>query len=141
MHLDTSGWGGEGTFTPVLIDALKAVEAIELLRVEDAPASRAEPGYAFISNEIYVTFTRGGRSETVRRLGISLTRRVEVDLLTIRGLGEALGRLEQIGSPDYADDGMLQYLRTEHIQAPYQPKAFKLIEMVRVYRAGQTTAK
>ena len=41
MQLESSGWGGEGTFTPVLIDALKAVEAIELLRVEDAPASRA----------------------------------------------------------------------------------------------------
>ena len=63
MELDASGWGGEGTFTGVLLEALKAVEAIEFLRVEDAPASRTEAGYAFISNEIYVRFRTGARRD------------------------------------------------------------------------------
>ena len=52
MRVDTPNWSGEGTFTQVLIDWLQRLDAIELVRVEDAPASRSEADYNFISNEI-----------------------------------------------------------------------------------------
>ena len=38
--------------------------------------------------------------------------------------------------PDYADDEMLQYLRTERIIPPYQTRGYKLVELVRVYEVG-----
>jgi len=44
MQVESAGWTGEGTFTAVLLEALKAVEAIEFLRVEDA--RRAAPNRA-----------------------------------------------------------------------------------------------
>jgi len=136
MHLDTSGWGGEGTFTPVLIDALKAVEAIELLRVEDAPASRAESGYAFISNEIYVKFRTGQRTETRRRFGLSWRTQIDVRQMTLGELAARLRLTDGVGEPDYSDDGLLQYLRTERIVPPYQTTGYKVVEMVRIYEVG-----
>ena len=140
MHTDSAGWNGEGSFTTVLLAALETVGGLEAIKVEDAPSSRAEAGYAFISNEVYVTFSRIMRRDTVRRFGISWPTTVEVDALTIEGLGEALGSVDGVGSPDYADDGMLQYLRTETIVAPYQTKGFKIVEMVRIYRASLRSA-
>jgi hypothetical protein len=136
MHLESSGWGGEGTFTPVLIDALKAVEGIELLRVEDAPASRAEPGYAFISNEIYVKFRTGPRTETRRRFGLPWRTQIDVRQMTLGELAARLGLTDGVGEPDYSDDGLLQYLRTERIVPPYQAKGYKVVEMVRIYEMG-----
>jgi hypothetical protein len=136
MHLDTSGWGGEGTFTPVLIDALKAVEAIELLRVEDAPASRAESGYAFISNEIYVKFRTGQRTETRRRFGLSWRTQIDVRQMTLGELAARLRLTDGVGEADYSDDGLLQYLRTERIVPPYQTTGYKVVEMVRIYEVG-----
>ena len=41
-----------------------------------------------------------------------------------------------IGAPDYADAGMLQYLRAERVVPPYQTRGYKLVELVRVYDAG-----
>jgi hypothetical protein len=136
MQIDSGGWSGEGTFTAVLIDALKAVDAIEFARVEDAPASRAEPGYAFISNEIYVKFRTDVRRETHRHFGVPWPVRVEVKQMALGSLAGRLGQVEGVGEPDYADEGMLQYLRTERIVAPYQTKAYKVVEMVRIYAAG-----
>ena len=136
MQIETAAWGGEGTFTAVLLEALKAIDAIELLRVEDAPASRAEPGYAFISNEIYVTFKTDIRTETRRRLGLPWPARVEVRQMTLGELAARLGPADGVGEPDYSDDGMLQYLRTERIVAPYQTKGYKVVEMVRIYEVG-----
>jgi len=136
MRIESAGWGGEGTFTGVLLEALKTVDAIEFMRVEDAPASRAESGYAFISNEIYVTFKSGSKTETRRRLGLPWPAKVEVKLLTLGGLASRLGQAEGVGEPDYADDGMLQYLRTERIVAPYQTRGYKVVEMVRIYETG-----
>ena len=136
MQIESTGWGGEGAFTAVLFEALKAVGTIELLRVEDAPASRAEPGYAFISNEIYVAFKTDVRRETRRRLGLPWPSSVEVGQMTLGGLAALLGTAEGVGEPDYADDGMLQYLRTERIVAPYQTRGYKIVEMVRIYEVG-----
>lgn len=136
MQVDTTTWTGEGSFTSRLIDALKTIDAIEFVRVEDAPASRADSGYAFISNEMYVKFRVGTRRETAHRFGIPWPRQVDTKLLTMAGLEAALGAIEGVGVPDYGDPGMLQYLRTERIVAPYQAKGVKMVEMVRIYEAG-----
>jgi hypothetical protein len=136
VQIESAGWSGEGTFTGVLLEALKAVEAVEFLRVEDAPASRAEPGYAFISNEIYVKFKSDTRIETRRRLGLPWPTRVEAKQMTLAELAARLGPADGVGEADYSDEGMLQYLRTERIVAPYQTKGYKVVEMVRVYEVG-----
>lgn len=126
MNLDASGWSGEGTFTKLLIAALRECPAVEALRVEDAPASRADTGFSFISNELYVLFVSTTRSVRGRKEKV----------MTLGGLEAALADSPIIGAPDYSDDGMLQYLRTERILQPYQTRSYKLIELVRVYEAG-----
>jgi hypothetical protein len=136
MRIESDGWGGDGTFTAVLLGALEAIDTIEFLRVEDAPARRAEPGYAFLSNEVYVGFKTGPRTETRRRFGISWPTTITVKQMTLQGLAARLGQAEGVGEPDYSDDGMLQYLRTERIVAPYQTKGCKVVEMVRIYEVG-----
>jgi hypothetical protein len=135
MLIESGGWTGEGTFTGVLIEALKGIETIEYLRVEDAPASRAEPGYAFISNEIYVKFKTTLRPDT-RRLGLPWPSKVEVKQMTLGELAARLGSADGVGEPDYSDDGMLQFLRAERIVAPYQTKGYKVVEMIRIYEVG-----
>jgi len=136
MRIESGGWGGEGTFTGVLVEALQAIDTIEYLRVEDAPASRAEPGYALISNEIYVRFKTESKTETRTRLGLPWRTRVVVKQMTLEGLGTRLGQADGVGEPDYGDDGMLQYLRTERIVAPYQTRGVKVVELVRIYEVG-----
>lgn len=122
MELDASGWSGDGVFTQLLVDALRAVELVRFVKVEDAPASRSEGTFSFISNEVFVAF------EPARRLRMSIT-----------SLSSVLESLPGIGAPDYADDGMLQYLRTERVIPPYQTRGYKLIELVRVYEVGPAT--
>ena len=137
MEIDLSGWTGDGAFTPVLLEALKGVDAIAALRVEDAPSSRTDAGYALIANEVYVTFRTEIRREPVRRFGILPgTRAVAAKMMTLEALASALGAVDGVGAPDYADDGMLQYLRTERIVPPYQTKGIKVVEMIRVYAAS-----
>ena len=120
MELDASGWSGDGAFTQLLIDALKTQPVVGFVKVEDAPASRSESAFSFISNEVFVAFVPGRREQAA----------------TISALSSVLESLPGIGAPDYADDGMLQYLRTERVIPPYQTRGYKLIELVRVYRAG-----
>jgi hypothetical protein len=136
MQVDSAGWGGEGTFTAALIEALKAIDTIEFLRVEDAPASRTEPGYAFLSNEIYVQFGTEPRPGTRRRFGLPWPAAVAVKRMSLGELAARLGRADGVGEPDYGDDGMLQYLRTERLAAPYQTRGYKVVEMVRIYEVG-----
>ena len=50
----------------------------------------------------------------------------------------ALIAMADIGVPDYSDEGMLQYLRTERIVPPYQTRGFKVVELARIYEAGPT---
>jgi hypothetical protein len=136
-EIDVSKWSGEGTFTQMMIDRLKTIEGLALVRVEDAPASRSEADYNFMSNEIFVAFETGVRQEPFRRLGLFPgTREVPYKKMTITDLDERLSSMADIGSPDYSDDGMLQYLRTERIIPPYQTKGYKLVELVRIYEAG-----
>ena len=70
LQLDTSKWSGEGVFTAQLIEHLRRLDTIAFLRVEDAPASRSEADYNFISNEVFVGFATREREERVLvRLG------------------------------------------------------------------------
>ena len=135
--VDTSAWSGEGGFTQLLVDRLRQIDAIRLVRVEDAPATRSDADYNFISNEVFVAFATTARREAIRRFGlIPSTRTVTEKAMTITGLSDALSALGDVGAPDYGDDGMLQYLRTERIIPPYQTRGYKLVELVRIYEAG-----
>ena len=137
MDLDTTNWSGEGEFTQVLIEYLGSIPGVALLRVEDAPTSRSEADYNFISNELFVGFTTETQEESVRRWGIlPSTRTLTVKRLTMAGLEAALTAVAPVGSPDYSDEGMLQYLRSERIIPAYQTRGYKLVELVRIYEAG-----
>ena len=68
------------------------------------------------------------------------SREVVFPVMTLGGLAAVLAGTDGIGAPDYADEGMLQYLRTERIVAPYQIKGMKVVEMVRIYEAGTNTS-
>jgi hypothetical protein len=137
MQVDRSAWSGEGDLTIRLLEALQQVEGVAGLRVEDSPASRSGAGYNLLANEIHVAFAAGQRLRRGRWLGVVLrTRPVEVPRLTLPGLESRLAAVEDVGHADYADDGMLQYLRTERVVPPYQTRGYKLVELVRIYAAG-----
>jgi hypothetical protein len=135
---DTTNWSGEGQFTQVLLEHLKAVDGIRYIRVEDAPASRSEADYQFMSNELFVEFAVRDREERLTRLGfIPVRRTVSGKAMTIAGLEAVLSAIPEVGPPDYSDEGLLQYLRTERIIPPYQTRGYKLVELVRIYEAGK----
>lgn len=136
MNVDSSGWSGEGTFTQVLIDCLSQIETVDFVRVEDAPASRSEADYNFVSNEVFVRFSTRDREERIMRFGFVPARRVvQEKTMTFSGLEQALAARDGIGPADYSDDGMIQYLRTERIVPPYQTKGYKIVELVRIYES------
>jgi hypothetical protein len=137
LTVDTSAWSGEGAFTGELVRALQAMGAIEFLKVEEAPATRAESGYAFISNEVYVSFAR--RTHVVRkRLWriIPVARTIREPAMSLADLAGMLAVQAGIGEADYADDTMIQYMRAERVVPPYQTRGHKQVEMVRIYEAG-----
>jgi hypothetical protein len=137
FELDTSAWTGEGTFTHLVIERLRELDAVRLVRVENAPATRSDADYNFISNEIYVRFATVDREERVKRFGLlPRSRPVTVKAMTLGGLEAALTAIVDVGPPDYGDEGMLQYLRAERIVPPYQTKGYKLVEMLRIYEVG-----
>jgi hypothetical protein len=136
-EIDTSKWSGEGTFTQVLIDRLRELDAIRFVRVEDAPATRSEADYNFISNEVFVGFATRDRVERVKRFGfLTSTRIVSEAVMRVSGLEAVLAATQGVGEPDYSDETMLQYLRTERIVPPYQTRGYKLVELVRIYEVG-----
>ncbi len=138
MEIDSEGWSGEGDFTRQLVDWLAEQPAIDLLRVEDAPASRSDVEYNFISNEIYVRFATRARVERRRAWGfVPVRRTVDEPLMTFDRLGAVLEADPTVGAPDYADEAMIQYLHTERVIPPYQTRGYKLVELVRVYEAGR----
>jgi hypothetical protein len=137
FELETSAWSGEGTFTQLLIDRLQDVDGVRFVRVEDAPATRSDADYNFISNELYVGFATIEREERIKRFGVLPGVRVVTDkVMTLQGLEAVLGTLDGVGAPDYGDEGMLQYLRAERVIPPYQTRGYKLVEMVRIYEVG-----
>jgi len=137
MELDTTNWSGEGAFTQALLDVLGTMEQVVLLRVEDATSSRSDVEFNFISNELFVQFGTRERRVRAKMLGIiPVTRTVTEPVMTVTDLERAMCEMDGVGPPDYADDGMLQYLRTERIVPPYQTRGYKLVELVRIYEAG-----
>ena len=142
MTVDISKWSGEGAFTQVLVDRLQLLDAVAEIRVEDAPASRSDADYNFVSNEIFVVFATTVTTERVKRFGfLPSTREVAVKAMTVTGLETALTIDVEVGSPDYADEAMLQYLRTERVIPPYQTRGYKLVELVRIYDASAARAE
>lgn len=136
-EVDTANWSGEGTFTQLLMEQLRALPTIAVIRVEDAPASRSDADYNFISNEVFVGFASAERHEPTKRFGLFPGSRTVVEkAMTLPNLEQALSAIDAIGAPDYADEGMLQYLRTERVIPPYQTRGYKLVELVRVYEVG-----
>ncbi len=136
MELDSAGWSGEGAFTQVVVDRLRAIDKVTAVKVEDAPATRSEADYNFIANEIFVTFATEARFEPFRIAGIFTSRRrVTTKAMTFDVLVKLLEESDGIGPADYADEGMIQYLRTERIIPPYQTRGYKLVELVRIYEA------
>jgi hypothetical protein len=137
FETDLTRWSGEGTFTQLLIERLETIEGVCALRVEDAPATRSEADYNFISNELFVVFATVDRHVPIRRYGIIPgTRVVSEKRMTLTQLEAALTAMADVGAPDYSDDGMLQYLRAERIVPPYQTRGYKLVELVRIYELG-----
>ena len=137
LELETSAWSGEGTFTQLLIDRLREVDGVRFVRVEDAPATRSDADYNFISNELYIGFATIEREERIKRFGVLPGVRTVTDkAMTLQGLEAALSAIDGVGAPDYGDEGMLQYLRAERIIPPYQTRGYKLVEMVRIYEVG-----
>jgi len=137
FDVDTSAWSGEGAFTQLLIDRLRQIEAICRVRVEDAPASRSEADYNFVSNELFIDFATTDRRERTKRFGfLPSVRTVTEKAMTIPGLEAALTAMPDVGAPDYGDEGLLQYLRAERVVPPYQTRGYKLVELVRIYEVG-----
>ena len=134
MQIDRGAWSGDGDFTIRLLDWLQRVEEVASVRVEDAPSSRSGAGYVLVANEVFVAFATEPRRVPSRWLGfLPRTRTVEAPRLTLAGLESRLAADEAVGPPDYADDTMLQFMRTERVVAPYQTRGYKLVELVRLY--------
>jgi hypothetical protein len=141
VQVDSSGWSGEGAFTQVVIDRLRDVDKVTLLKIEDAPATRSDADYNFIANEIFVTFGTEDRYEPFKIAGLFTSRRrITEKAMTFDALVKLLEDTQDIGPADYADEGMIQYLRTERIIPPYQTKGYKLVELVRIYEASSRSS-
>ena len=68
------------------------------------------------------------------------TRLVPAGALSIGDVEAVLAADASIGAPDFADDTMLQYLRTHRIVPAYQTRGYKLVELVRIYLAAGKAA-
>lgn len=138
MHVDSEGWSGEGAFTQNVLERLRTIEQVAAVKIEDAPSSRSDADYNFVSNEIFVTFATVERYEPFKLLGtFTSRRRVAVKAMTFSDLVKMLEESAGIGPADYADESMMQYLRTERIIPPYQTRGYKLVELVRIYESKQ----
>jgi hypothetical protein len=137
MQVDSTAWSGEGTFTQLVLDKLRRMEDVAAIRIEDAPSTRSEADYNFVSNEIFVRFEMRSRKEPGRRFGfLPATRVVTEKVLSLVDLAGRLASDEDVGPADYSDEGMVQYLRTERIIPPYQIRGYKLVELLRIYESG-----
>ena len=100
MDLDTTNWSGEGAFTQTLIDSFQGLDQVACLRVEDAPSSRSDVEYNFISNELFVAFRTQDRAVHAKWLGlVPVTRTVTETVMTVTGLERALSELDEVGPP------------------------------------------
>ena len=137
VYVDSGGWSGDGAFTQNVLELLRTIDRISAMKVEDAPSTRSEADYNFIANEIFITFATEERKAPVKRFGfLPGTRRVTEKAMTFDELTRLLEGAEGIGPADYADDGMIQYLRAERIIPAYQTRGYKLVELVRIYESN-----
>ena len=142
IKIDRGRWSGEGDFTEQLLSWLSEQSSIVLLRVEDAPSTRTDVEYNFISNEIYVEFKVREFYQSQRLLGVIPFRRKSLEkTMSLEKLNRVLSDESELGEPDYADEGMIQFLHTERIIPPYQTKGYKLIELVRIYEFNTTSRR
>ena len=140
--IDSDRWSGEGDFTEQLLSWLSEQSDVISLRVEDAPSTRTDVEYNFISNEIYVEFKVREFYQSRRVLGvIPLGRKSLEKTMSLEKLNRVLSEESELGEPDYADEGMIQFLHTERIIPPYQTKGYKLIELVRIYEFNTTSRR
>jgi len=133
-QVDREAWSGDGDLTIALLESLSGIEQIGFVRVEDAPASRTGPAFAFIGNDIYVAF-RMQRTIGVGRLFGLLPHPAIVlkKSLTLERLEQLLTAIDGIGAPDFSDAAMLQYLRAGRVTGAYQAHGPKIVELVRIY--------
>ena len=140
--IDRDRWSGEGDFTEQLLSWLSEQSDVISLRVEDAPSTRTDVEYNFISNEIYVEFKVREFYQSQRLLGVIPFRRKSLEkTMSLEKLNRVLSEESELGEPDYADEGMIQFLHTERIIPPYQTKGYKLIELVRIYEFNTTSRR
>src|SRR5947208_652804 len=105
LEVETSAWSGEGTFTQLLIERLRDVAGVRFVRVEDAPATRSDADYNFISNELYVGFATIDRQERIKRFGVlPALRTVTEKAMTLQQLEATLAGIDGVGAPDYGDE-------------------------------------
>jgi len=136
-EIDTTAWTGEGDFTQLLAERLSAIDGVRFVKVENAPATRSDADYNFISNECFVAFATVQKRESFKRLGIvPASRSVAVPAMTLADLEAVLTAIPDVGAPDYSDQAMLQYLRSERVVPAYQTRGYKIVELVRIYEAG-----
>jgi hypothetical protein len=137
VNIDRTNWSGEGVFTQTLLDELAQIREVSFARVEGAPATGSEADCNFISNEVFVSFTESATARRRRRFGfLPYSESTPQKAMTLGGLAARLAAAPAIGEPDYTDEGMLQYLRTERVIPPYQTRGYKLVELLRIYQAG-----
>jgi hypothetical protein len=87
-----------------------------------------------MSNELFVRFSVETTRTRTRRWGlVPVTEVRAVKAMTMAALEKTLAAIVGVGEPDYADESMLQYLRTQRIVPPYQTRGYKLVELVRIY--------
>ena len=137
VEVDNEKWSGEGELTQRLIDWFLVQPYILSVRVENAKSGRSDVEYNFISNEIFLRFETEEHFEHGKFLKVFPVRRLVLEkCTTLKNIQSDLTLVEEIGPPDFGDDGMIQYLHTERIIPPYQTKGYKLIELVRIYEVG-----
>jgi hypothetical protein len=132
VHTDTARWSGDGTLTQQIVARLQQLPAVAALRIEDAPSSREDAGYLFIANEVFVTPVATPR----RWFGRWPFRQPAPAPPLLDVVAAWLAEDHAIGTPDFADAGMLQFLRTERVIPAYQTRGYKLVEMARIYMVG-----
>ena len=101
--IDRDRWSGEGDFTEQLLSWLSEQSDVISLRVEDAPSTRTDVEYNFISNEIYVEFKVREFYQSRRVLGvIPLGRKSLEKTMSLEKLNRVLSEESELGEPDYA---------------------------------------
>src|SRR2546430_3101157 len=65
-EVDVSKWSGEGTFTQLLIDCLRSMDAIEFVRVEDRKSTRLNSSHSQISYAVFCLKKKKKNNREVR---------------------------------------------------------------------------